>query len=61
MEEKDLLEIFNDIGDVEFESPQNRDLLEKPFSLETLPIELYIRTKTKTESKNELEDIEFIN
>lgn len=61
MKEKDLLEIFNDIGDVEFESPQNRDLLEKPFSLETLPIELYIRTKIQLEPKSELEDIEFIN
>lgn len=61
MEEKDLLDIFNGIGETEFESPQTRNLLVKPFSFETLPIELFIRTRVRSEDSSNLSDIDYIN
>ena len=61
MLEKDLLEIFNAIGAAEFESPQSRSLKTKHFSFETLPIELYVRTKVCPEPSPDLSKDEFIN
>ena len=59
MLEKDLLEIFNAIGAAEFESPQSRSLKTKKFSFETLPIELYVRTRVCTEQNPNLTQDEF--
>lgn len=61
MTEKDLSNIFHSIEAVEFESPLSRNLRVKQFSLESLPIELYIRTKVQKQSSPALSDAEFVN
>jgi len=61
MLEKDLLEIFHGIEAAEFESPISRDLKDKHFSFETLPIELYVRTRVYPEYVAELSEKEFID
>lgn len=61
MLEKDLLNIFKNIEEYEFDSPLTRNLRNKLFSLESLPIEVKIRTEVETEPKECLNDTEFIN
>ena len=61
MLEKDLLNIFKNIEEYEFDSPLTRNLRQKLFSLESLPIEIKIRTEVETEPKESLNDTEFIN
>lgn len=61
MKEKDLLDIFRSIEMVEFDSPLTRNLNLKPFTLESLPIELYVRTKVQDPDAKPLEEEDFIN
>ena len=61
MLEKDLQNIFHSIEEYEFDSPLTRNLREKNFSLESLPIEIDIRTKVRIDPKHSLNDSEFIN
>lgn len=48
MDEKILLEMFHSIEVTEFDSPLSRNLYDKKFTIESLPIELYIRTQIRS-------------
>jgi hypothetical protein len=61
MEEKDLREIFDSIEITEYDSPSSRNLYDKPFSLECMPIELYVRTQVKDKDAAEFKEADFIN
>lgn len=61
MNEADLKAIFNSVERFEFDSPITRSLNKKKFSIESLPIELDIRTKVCEENPPVLEEVDYIN